>query len=62
MMGRYVSIFFLILIGSIILLFIIASIFQDGGLVSIGIVITILLAAIITQLFYIIEFLKKRKF
>lgn len=66
-MSKYVSIFFLTLMVSIILFFIFASLFMGGGdpaedmLLTIGTVIVFLLSFLIAQTYYLIELIKKKR-
>lgn len=60
-MGKYISMTILIAIGSVVILFLLAMLFEDGtGVIPIGLVLIILLSIIITQLIRIGDILKKR--
>ncbi|OLS40618.1 hypothetical protein [Bacillus sp. MRMR6] len=65
-MGRYVSIFFMTVFVAVALFFTIPALFSAGSsdidlLVFIGMILIILVSFVITQLFYIMDVLKKRK-
>jgi uncharacterized membrane protein (DUF485 family) len=63
---KYISIFFLLILTSIILFFSFAPVFMGGGnpaeeaVMLVGSIIIALLSFLITQMFYLIDFLKKR--
>ncbi|WML46630.1 hypothetical protein RCG23_13295 [Neobacillus sp. PS3-34] len=60
-MGKYISIAILFMIGSVVLLFLISSVFNDGtGAISIGFVLIFLFSIIITLLIRIGDILKKK--
>ena len=65
-MSKYISIFFLTVIGSVILFFIFGSVFMGGGnaaeeaIFTVGTIIIILLSVLISQIFYVIDLIKKK--
>jgi hypothetical protein len=60
-MGKYISMTILIAIGSVVIIFLLAMLFEDGtGVIPIGLVLIFLLSIIITQLKRIGDILKKR--
>ena len=66
-MSKYISMFFLTLFVAVFLFFMLALVFMEGGapaeevVFTIGTIIVILLSFLITQVFYIIDLLKKRR-
>lgn len=66
-MSKYVSIFFLTLMVSIIFFFIFASFFMVGGdpagemVLTLGTIIVILLSFLISQTIYLIDLVKKKR-
>lgn len=65
-MAKYISIFFLIMILSLILFFIFGSVFMGGGnpaeevIYTVGTIIVILLSFLISQMFYLISMIKRK--
>ncbi len=65
-MSKYIRIFFLSVIASVILFFIFSSVFMGGGnpaeeaVYTIGTIIIILLSFIISQIFYVISLINKK--
>ncbi|MCS0788450.1 hypothetical protein NX021_09825 [Cytobacillus firmus] len=66
-MSKYISIFFLFAIVSVLLFFIFGSIFMGGGnpaeeaVYIFGTIIVLLLSFIISQLYYLIDLLRKNR-
>jgi hypothetical protein len=60
-MGKYISTAILLMFGSVGLLFLISSLFDDqSGAISFGFVLILLLSIIITQLIRVADLLKKK--
>ncbi|WP_175640655.1 hypothetical protein [Metabacillus schmidteae] len=65
-MGRYISIFFLTVMVSVVLFFIFGSVFFGGGdpaedaVYTFGTIIVILLSFVITQIYCFINLIKKK--
>lgn len=66
-MSKYTSIFFLTLMVCVILFFILGSVFSGGGdpaeeaVYIFGTIISVLLSFLISQMYYLINKLKKRR-
>lgn len=66
-MSKYFSIFFLILMVNLIFFNILGSLFMGGGdptedlVLTIGTIIIILLSILISQIWYLIDFLKENR-
>lgn len=66
-MVKYISIFFLTIMISLILFFILGSVFMGGGdpaedaVYTVGTIIVILLSFLISQMFYLISMIKKKE-
>lgn len=65
-MSKYVSIFFLTLLVSIFVFFIVGSIVSGGGdpaeeaVLMVGIIFVLLLSFLIAQIYYLIDLIKKK--
>ncbi|AZV61624.1 hypothetical protein ABKP09_21225 [Peribacillus frigoritolerans] len=65
-MAKYISIFFLTVMVSVILFFILGSVFIGGGdpaedaVYTFGTIIVILLSFLISQIYYLINFIKNK--
>ena len=65
-LGKYISIFFLTVMASILLFYIFSYIFMGGGdpaeegVYTFGTIIVILLSLLISQMFYLINLVKKK--
>ncbi|MGA5690832.1 hypothetical protein [Cytobacillus pseudoceanisediminis] len=66
-MSKYISIFFLFTIVSVLLFFMFGSVFMDGGnpaeetVYIFGTIIVLLLSFIISQLYYLIDLFRKNR-
>ncbi|MFE4524488.1 hypothetical protein ACFRCQ_20630 [Cytobacillus firmus] len=66
-MSKYISIFFLSVMVSVLLFFIFGSMYMGGGnpseeaVYTIGTIIVLLLSLIISQLYYLIDLIKKKR-
>ncbi|RBP89991.1 hypothetical protein DFO70_11097 [Cytobacillus firmus] len=66
-MSKYISMFFLFAIVSVLLFFIFGSIFMGGGnpaeeaIYTFGTIIILLLSFLISQLYYLIDLVKKNR-
>jgi uncharacterized membrane protein len=66
-MSKYISIFFLFAIVSVLLIFMFGSVFMDGGnpaeeaVYIFGTIIVLLLSFIISQLYYLIDLFRKNR-
>ncbi|PAE23287.1 hypothetical protein [Bacillus sp. 7894-2] len=66
-MSKYISIFFLFVMVSVLLFFILGSVFMGGGdpaeeaVYTFGTIIVLLLSFVISQICYLIDLIKKKR-